>query len=145
MLLWAMYSARNPLGRLSYYMAWAYIHTIPSLTPLAFPIPPAMPTIIGLTFDPDTRTLTCTSTGSPATIVTWMREGAVLTIDGTVYTATQDVTNRRASTYANMLTITTVDDTTVGTYSCSVENTLGTSQTMSVEVIPGESMKYISS
>ena len=101
-----------------------------------------MPTIMNLTFDPATRTLTCTSTRSPATNVTWMREGVELTTDGTVYTATQSVTNRRESTYANMLTIATVDDTTVGTYSCSVTNTLGTAQTMSVEVTPGESMKY---
>ena len=93
-----------------------------------------------LTFDPATRTLTCTSTGSPATTVTWLREGTVLTIDETVYTATQDVTDRRASTYENVLTIAAVDDTTVGTYSCSVENTLGTSQTMEVEITVGESI-----
>ena len=96
---------------------------------------------MGLIFDPATRTLTCTSTGSPATSVTWMREGEELTIDGTVYTATQTVTNRRESTYENVLTITVLDVTTVGTYSCLVENTLGTSQTMSVDVAAGESMR----
>ena len=121
-------------------------HTIQNHTHpfLSFPISPAPPTIMGLTFDPITMTLTCISTGSPATIVTWIREGEELTTNGTVYTATQAVTNRRESTYENVLTIATIDATTVGTYSCSVENTLGTSQLMEVEVTPGELMSSLS-
>ena len=69
-----------------------------------------------------------------------MREGQELTIDGTLYTATQTVIDRREFTYENMLTIAAIDASTVGTYSCSVMNTLGTSQTVEVEVPAGESL-----
>lgn len=50
-------------------------------------------------------TLTCTSTGSPATTVAWLKDGQPLSIDGSTYQLTQAVANRAESTYENVLTI----------------------------------------
>ena len=83
------------------------------------------PTISNLTYYH--RTLTCESTGSPATSVSWMKDGDLLTTDGpTGYILTQTVTDRPSSTYSNVLT---VSETTTGgvasTYTCIVANDLG--------------------
>ncbi len=93
----------------------------------------APPSITRLTFDPDsiTNTLTCTSTGSPATTVTWMKDDSPLVIDGTTYSMEQNVTGRNTSTYDNVLTI--VDSgSSIGTYSCEVSNALGSSGAVSI-------------
>ena len=68
----------------------------------------------------------CTSTGSPATNVTWMRDGQPLTIDGTTYKLIQTVTNRTASTYENILTVNDqLSNVTGRNYTCTVTNALG--------------------
>ncbi len=93
----------------------------------------APPSITSLTFDPDsiTSALTCTSTGSPATTVTWMKDGSQLVIDGTTYSMKQTVTGRNTSTYDNVLTI--VDSgNSFGTYICEVSNALGSSGATSI-------------
>ena len=69
--------------------------------------------------------LTCTSTGSPATTFTWTKDGATLTVDGTTYSMTQTVTDRRTSTYENVLNISSDATSIVGDYTCTVNNTLG--------------------
>ena len=69
--------------------------------------------------------LTCTSTGSPATTVTWTKDGATLTVDGATYSMTQTVTDRRTSTYENVLTISSDATSIVGDYTCTVSNALG--------------------
>ncbi len=89
----------------------------------------AHPSITSLTFDPDSFTLTCTSTGSPATTVTWKKDGALLVIDGTTYSMKQTVTGRSTSTYTNVLTT-----GGVGTYTCEVSNALGPSGQLAVNV-----------
>ena len=43
------------------------------------------PSISFLTYDEDSRTLTCISTGSPPTRVVWMKDGSNLTTDGSHY------------------------------------------------------------
>ena len=88
----------------------------------------APPDITSLTFDPDSSTLTCTSTGSPATTVTWMKDGSPLVIDGTTYSMQLTVIGRSTSTYDNVLTISTTDSV-VGVYTCTVENALGMDST----------------
>ena len=62
------------------------------------------PAIDDLTYDEESRTLTCVSTGSPATTVSWMRDGLSID-DSTGYTLTQTVTDRASSTYSNVLTV----------------------------------------
>ena len=69
--------------------------------------------------------LTCPSTGSPATTVTWTKDGATLTVDGATYSMTQTVTDRRTSTYENVLTISSDATSIVGDYTCTVSNALG--------------------
>ena len=91
------------------------------------------PTVSSLTYDCGTRTLTCTSTGSPATTVTWTKGGVTLTVDGTTYSMTQTMTDRGSSTYENVLTLPATGDIS-GTYGCQVENALGNSTTMTADV-----------
>ena len=89
------------------------------------PSSPAAPTISDLDFDAASRTLTCTSTDSPATTVTWTRDSDALTVDGTTYSMDQTVTDRSASTYENVLTISSEVTNIVGNYTCTVSNALG--------------------
>ena len=63
-----------------------------------------------------------------------MRNGEELRIDRTMYTAMQTVTNRRESTYENVLTLKVIDATTAGTYTCTVTNELDISEPMSVNI-----------
>ena len=83
------------------------------------------PTVMSLTYQEESRTLTCVSTVSPATTVSWMKDGQPLTTDGSSYfTLTQTVTDRTTSTYSNVLTVS--EGTGVaGTYNCTVTNDLG--------------------
>ena len=99
----------------------------------AFFLSLAQPRIAALTLQQTSNssfTLTCTSTGSPATIVTWRRNGQLLTIDGNTFEMTQTVTNRTASTYENVLVIDQPRASFAGSIiSCTVENSLGTPDT----------------
>ena len=83
------------------------------------------PIITDLTYNESGHTLTCVSTVSPATTVSWMKDGQPLTPDGSsYYTLTQTVTDRTTSTYSNVLTVS--EGTAVaGNYICTVTNDLG--------------------
>ena len=67
-----------------------------------------------LTADPPVFTLTCVSTGGPATTVTWTRDGTAVT-GGT----SQTVVDQLAITYHNTLMVT---GRLPGDYTCSVSN-----------------------
>ena len=67
-----------------------------------------------LTADPPVFTLTCVSTGGPATTVTWTRDGAAAT-----GVTSQTVVDQEAITYNNTLTVTGREP---GSYTCSVAN-----------------------
>ena len=69
--------------------------------------------------DPPVFTLTCTSTGGPATTVSWRRDGTMLSDDST-YSITSQVTDTETATYTHTLTVT---GRLVGEYQCSVSNT----------------------
>ena len=62
-------------------------------------------------------TLTCVSTGGPATTVTWTRDGVVAT-----GVPSQTVVDQETSTYNNILTVT---GRLPGMYNCRVENDRG--------------------
>ena len=92
------------------------------------------PSISSLTYDEDSRTLTCVSTGSPPTRVVWMKDGLPLTTDGSSphyslsLTISQTITNRRDSTYNNTLAVEqSAPGEVAGTYTCTVSNDLGAS------------------
>ena len=109
-------------------------------------LPPAGPAINDpLLFTPGSPpTVACISTDSPATTVTFirgsttvgpLRDGESVVIGGVTYQFAQRVTNRRESTYENILTVNDnlvelVDDT----FTCTVINTLGmdTSQPITI-------------
>ena len=63
-------------------------------------------------------TLTCVSTGGPATTVTWTRDGAILSNDAN-HVFTKTVTHQLTATYSNVLTVTGREP---GSYQCSVAN-----------------------
>ena len=69
--------------------------------------------------DPPVFTLTCTSTGGPATTVSWRRDGTMLSDDST-YSITSQVTDTETATYTHTLTVT---GRLEGEYQCSVSNT----------------------
>ena len=66
------------------------------------------------TADPPVFTLTCVSTGGPATTVTWTRDGAAAT-----GVTSQTVVDQWAIIYHNTLTVTGREP---GNYMCSVAN-----------------------
>ena len=97
-----------------------------------------IPRVTSLTFNDQSRTLTCTSTGGPATTVTWRRDGDVITLNAT-YRQTKRVVDLVTGTYQTVLTIdpSVSQSDIVGTYNCTVENVReGSSMTV---VITGES------
>ena len=119
-------------------------------------LPLVRPTITSpLVFTPgsSSSTLTCTSTGSVATTVTFMRDnttvgpltdGESVTISGVTYQLVQTVTNRRQSSYESVLTITEEWSSLAGsTFTCQVENVLRMSETSQSFEIPGKIYEYI--
>ena len=86
------------------------------------------PSGISLTFDPKSNTLTCTSTGGPATTVTWRRDGVVITLNAT-HQQTKSLVYPDKGTYQTVLTIdpSVGQQSIVGTYNCTVENVRGES------------------
>ena len=106
--------------------------------PLAFNyIHAGSPNVTNLTFDDRSRTLTCTSTGGPATTVTWSRDGVVITLNAT-YQQTQTIVDTVEGTYQTVLTIdpSVGQSDIVGMYNCTVENARGVSSES--VVVPGE-------
>ena len=79
-----------------------------------------------VTFDSDQLTLTCISTGGPATTVTWTRDSTTVTIGA------QSILNSAVNAqYTHTLTV-----TTGGEYTCTVENNKPSSDSATVTV-PG--------
>ena len=86
------------------------------------------PSGLSLTFDPKSDTLTCTSTGGPATTVTWRRDGVVITPNAT-HQQTKRLVYPEEGSYETVLTIDSSvgQQSIVGTYNCTVENARGKS------------------
>ena len=112
------------------------IHSIICDVSLTFDYPCAGSlTVISLTYNDQSRTLTCTSTGGPATTVTWRRDGIVITLNAT-YQQTMRLVDPVNGTYQTVLTIDPSVGWIVGTYNCTVENVRGESS--ETVVVPGE-------
>ena len=69
-------------------------------------------------------TIKCTSTGSPATTVTWTKDDTPLANSETVHMS-QILTDATAGAYDNLLSIDASPTAVTGLYSCAVENSLG--------------------
>ena len=86
---------------------------------------PVSITSLGMTSDFNSLfTLNCTSTGSPATTVTWTKDGALLAESDT-YRMTQLLYSGTTSTYFNLLEVNAGPYAVTGDYSCTVSNLLG--------------------
>ena len=96
------------------------------------------PIVTSLTYNDQSRTFNCTSTGGPATTVTWRRDGAVITLNAT-HQQTQTIVDTVEGTYETVLTIdpSVGQSDIVGTYNCTVENVRGESS--ETVVVPGKS------
>ena len=75
----------------------------------------------------DLHTLICVSHGSPPTQVMWERDGERIYQNDTNYQLSQILVECTSSTYNNTLTINGTIEDVVGEYSCTVSNTLGSS------------------
>ncbi len=69
-------------------------------------------------------TLNCTSSGSPATTVTWTKDGVLLT-ESNIYHMTQILYSGTAATYFNLLEVNAGPYAVTGDYSREVTNLLG--------------------
>ena len=87
-------------------------------------------TIMGdeVTFDSDQLTLTCISTGGPATTVTWTRDSSTTVTEGTETVLDDPETAQ----YTHTLTV-----TTGGEYTCTVENNKPSSSPASATITLG--------
>ena len=115
----------------------SFCFLLPPPSPHFLPLPPSLhpvgPTISNLTYSEEARTLTCVSTGSPATVVSWLKDGSLLPTHSSFYHFTQTVTGRASSTYSNVLNISREDTNFIGSYTCNVSNALGSnSSTLTV-------------
>ena len=87
-----------------------------------------VPNITELTFDRQSRTVTCTYTSGPATNVTWTKDGAVIILNGT-FQQMQIIADATKGIYQNILTIaqSLPEHIVYGLYNCIVENPIGSS------------------
>ena len=83
---------------------------------------------VDLSYENSSQTLICTSSGGPATSVTWTLNGSPITVDSDVYEASQIITDTVSAVYQNRLTLVAKSASLSGTYACSVGNTRGESR-----------------
>ena len=80
-------------------------------------------------------TLTCLSTGSPATVALWTYdEEPISSMNSTQYISRKDIIDRRKSTYSNTLKISGSFEDIFGEYTCQVRNQLGVSNKVTREI-----------
>lgn len=94
------------------------------------------PSVTSVTFNAQSNSFTCISSGGSARTVTWRRNGVVIPRNDAQQT--QRVMNTTTSTYQSVLTIDTSmnQNAILGTFSCTVQNARGTSSRM--VVVTGE-------
>jgi hypothetical protein len=78
-------------------------------------------------YDRMDQTITCTSTGGPATDVAWYKDNAQIMIpyEGGTYEYSQIIINTTSATYENRLRIVDKSSEAAGTYTCKVTNSRG--------------------
>ena len=84
-----------------------------------------------------TFTLTCTSTGGPATNVSWTCNNSAVTEDGAHKITSQVLTDAETATYNHILTVT---GRLVGEYECNVSNNKPSSDSRMLAVV-GENLE----
>ena len=89
-------------------------------------------------YDRVSQTMTCTTSGGPATDVTWFKdnEKIIMTSSGGLYEHSQVITNKTSATYENRLRIVDKSSKVAGTYTCEVSNPSGsTNKTLCIQGI----------
>ena len=122
-------------------LQWLSILSLPCATLLSLCIHAGSPNVTSLTYNDQSMTLTCISTGGPATTVTWRKNGDVIALSAT-HQQTKSLVDPVAGTYRTVLTIDPSVDlrNIVGTYNCTVENDRGESS--EEVVVPGETCPF---
>ena len=85
-------------------------------------------TIISLKYNRTTQTITCTSTGGPATDVIWSKDNvniSMISNEGVVHEHSQIILNTASATYENRLRIIDKSSKAAGIYTCQVTNLRG--------------------
>ena len=99
---------------------------------------------VSVQYDRASQTITCTSTGGPATHVTWYKDDAQINMvsnEGGIYEHLQIITDTVSATYENRLRIVDKSSETAGTYTCEVRNPRGSGNESLY--IQGNHMHYV--
>ena len=85
-----------------------------------------MTNIIYVQYGRTSQTITCTSTGGPATDVTWSKDNVNIRLTmGDLYEHSQIIINTTSATYENKLRIVDKSSEAAGDYTCEVINPRG--------------------
>ena len=78
-------------------------------------------------YDKITQMITCTSTGGPATEVSWFKDNEKITVTSSedLYEYSQIITSKTSATYESRLRIVNKSSKATGTYTCEVTNSRG--------------------
>ena len=84
-------------------------------------------TNVFIQYDKTSQTITCTSTGGPATDVTWYKDNVQIIIPNErgTYNYSQIIVNTTSATYENRLRIIEKSSEVIGNYTCKVTNVRG--------------------
>ena len=83
-------------------------------------------TTVSIQYDRTSQTITCTSTGGPATDVTWSKDNTNFRLTmGGLYEHSQIIIDTTSATYENRLRIVDKSSEVAGTYTCSITNFRG--------------------
>jgi hypothetical protein len=84
---------------------------------------------VSVQYDRTIQTITCTSTGGPATDVTWSKDNANIRLSAAsnegLYEYSQIIINTTSATFENRLRIVDKSSKAAGSYTCKVSNPRG--------------------
>ena len=83
---------------------------------------------VSVQYNRTSQTIICTSTGGPATHVTWYKDDAQINMvfnEGGIYEHSQTITDTVSAAYENRLRIVDKSSETTGTYTCEIRNPRG--------------------
>ena len=87
--------------------------------------------------DGDTASFTCQATGVPFPTISWYFNGALVNMSNTMKYTTSEVT-LNTTTINNTLTITSVESSDVGTYTCNATNVVSRDTSSGVLTVNGK-------
>ena len=82
-------------------------------------------TNVSVQYDRTSQTITCTSTGGPATDVTWSKDNVNIRLSIGDHEHSQIIINTTSAIYENRLRIVDKSSEAAGNYTCSITNSRG--------------------